>query len=150
MTSARSRRFRSRLHRIVGFVLGCTTFSVMCYVGVTSVELGYASPEATASADDFLSPEAAISRRQKGALVVDVRSPEEYASGHLSGALNIPHDQISQRLSELGADRGREIVLYCRSGRRAGVVQEALRSAGFEHVFNAGGYDALAKACKTC
>jgi phage shock protein E len=82
----------------------------------------------------------------RGALLVDVRSPEEYASGHIDGAINIPHDQVADRISEIGSDKGREIVVYCKSGRRAGIAKTALNSAGFEKVLNGGGYDDLAAA----
>lgn len=79
-----------------------------------------------------------------GALVVDVRTAEEYSGGHIDGALNIPHDKILDRISELGPDKGRSIVLYCKSGRRAGVALNAIKSQGFENAINAGGYSDLA------
>ncbi len=82
-----------------------------------------------------------------GALLVDVRTREEYDAGHLEGALLIPYDQISQRLAEFGEDKGRPIVVYCRSGRRAGIAEKTLRKAGFTNVFNAGGYETM-KAAK--
>ena len=78
-----------------------------------------------------------------GALVVDVRSADEFASGHIEGALNIPHDQIAKRMGELGSDRARKIVLYCRSGKRAGVARDELVASGFTAVANAGGYEDL-------
>jgi phage shock protein E len=77
------------------------------------------------------------------ALVVDVRTPEEYASGHLAEAINVPHDQVADRLGEFGADKTRPIVVYCRSGRRSGIAREALSNAGFTNVINAGGYEEL-------
>ncbi len=64
-------------------------------------------------------------------LVLDVRTPEEYASGHVPGALNLPHDQAAGRLAELAPYRDRTIVLYCKSGRRAGLAAEVLAQAGF-------------------
>ncbi len=82
-----------------------------------------------------------------GALLVDVRTPREYEAGHLDGAVLIPHDQVEQRLAEFGDDKSRSIVLYCRSGRRAGVAEQILREAGFTNVLNAGGYEAM-KAAK--
>lgn len=71
-----------------------------------------------------------------GALIVDVRTPAEFASGHYPGAVNIPHDEIERRMNELGSDKNRPIVLYCRSGRRAGIVLDQLRGAGYTRVFN--------------
>jgi len=63
-------------------------------------------------------------------LLVDVRSAEEYQQGHVPGAINIPHDQVKQRLAEFG-DKNAEIVLYCRSGRRTGMAVDALSEAGY-------------------
>ncbi len=64
--------------------------------------------------------------------ILDVRTPEEFAAGHIPGAVNIPHTELSARLGELGADaRERELIVYCRSGRRAAVAEEILRDAGF-------------------
>ncbi|MBI3395408.1 MAG: rhodanese-like domain-containing protein [Spirochaetia bacterium] len=76
---------------------------------------------------------------KNGALVVDVRTPGEFDSGHYPGALNIPHTEIGARLAELGAkDKG--IVLYCRSGQRSGVALGIVSAAGFTKAVNAGGY----------
>lgn len=81
-----------------------------------------------------------------GALIVDVRSQGEFDSGHLEGALLIPHDQTSARLAEFGEDLNRPIVVYCRSGNRAGTTQKVLEAAGFTNVVNGGGYSGLMKA----
>jgi phage shock protein E len=76
----------------------------------------------------------------RGALLVDVRSAEEFSAGHVEGAINIPHTDVEQRLADFGEDRAREIVLYCRSGQRSGLAQESLKALGYTRVFNAGGY----------
>ena len=67
-------------------------------------------------------------------VILDVRSPEEYAEGHIPGAINIPYDQIAASLDWLESFREREIVVYCRTGRRAEIAEEALSEAGFEQV----------------
>ncbi len=67
-------------------------------------------------------------------LILDVRTPEEYASGHVPHAINIPYDQIPSRLAELGAERDQEIIVYCESGRRAAKASETLEAAGFETI----------------
>ena len=61
--------------------------------------------------------------------VLDVRTPEEFASGHVPGAVNIPYDQVPSRLAEIPKDK--EVVLYCRSGRRAGLAAAELEKAGY-------------------
>ena len=67
-------------------------------------------------------------------LLLDVRSAEEFAAGHIPGALNVPHDQAAARLEELQPYRQRGIVLYCKSGRRAGLAAEVLARAGFSRL----------------
>lgn len=62
--------------------------------------------------------------------VLDVRTPEEYAAGHVPGAVLIPHGQVAARVGEL--DRTRPVIVYCRSGRRSALAEDALRKAGFE------------------
>lgn len=80
-----------------------------------------------------------------GALVIDVRTPEEFQSGHLDGALNIPHSEIESRISEISSSKDKTVVVYCRSGGRAGIAQAALVKNGFTKVINAGGYGDLKK-----
>jgi len=64
-------------------------------------------------------------------VVLDVRSKEEFAQGHIKGAINISHDQISENLTQLSPHKDKMLVVYCRSGRRAGIAEEILASNGF-------------------
>lgn len=66
---------------------------------------------------------------EKGALLVDVRTPAEFQADAVEGAINIPHDQIEARAAELGA-KGRPVVLYCHSGRRSGIAARELSRLG--------------------
>ena len=61
-------------------------------------------------------------------LVVDVRSPEEFAAGHVPGALNLPHDRNEPELKEW---KQKPVVIYCRSGRRSAMAAATLEKAGF-------------------
>ncbi len=70
-----------------------------------------------------------------GARVVDVRTPEEFASGHVPGAVNVPYDEIAGRLSEVGP-KDAPVIVYCRSGRRSGIAAEELKKAGYTKVFD--------------
>ena len=72
-----------------------------------------------------------------GARLLDVRSPGEYAGGHLPGAVNIPVQEIERRLADVGPRDG-ELVLYCRSGSRSARAAEILRQHGFTKVHNLG------------
>lgn len=67
-------------------------------------------------------------------LVLDVRSQEEYRSGHLPGAKHIHYKELSSRLSELNAAKDEEIVVYCEVGGRAQVANQVLESAGYKRV----------------
>lgn len=73
----------------------------------------------------------------RGALLVDVRSPEEFDTGHIEGAINIPVGELPQRLTELG-DKDEPIVLYCRSGARSARALSLLQRQGFTAVSNLG------------
>lgn len=79
-----------------------------------------------------VSPEALVERLDDGAsapYVLDVRTAEEYVAGHVPGAVNIPHDQLATRLAEVPKDQ--DVVLYCRSGRRAVLAGEVLAGNGY-------------------
>ena len=67
--------------------------------------------------------------------VLDVRSPEEYAAGHVPGAVNIPHGELAARIAELSGARERDIVVYCRTGVRSAKALEVLDQAGFKRLF---------------
>jgi len=69
-------------------------------------------------------------------VVLDVRSAREYRSGHIPGALHIPHSTVAGCLDELGAHRGCNIVIYCESGVRARIAQNTLSKAGFRDVYH--------------
>lgn len=83
---------------------------------------------------------------EQGALVVDVRTPGEFHSGHLPMAKLIPVNQVSSRIAEFGSNKDRAIVVYCRSGSRSGKAESILKAAGFTNVHNGGGYTALMSA----
>ena len=74
-------------------------------------------------------------------ILLDVRSPEEYASGYLQGARNIPHDRIKAEISAIAPDKAAQVILYCRSGRRAKTALETLRAMGYTNVSNYGGLE---------
>lgn len=77
----------------------------------------------------------------EGALVVDVRTEEEFQDEHYANAVNIPLDRLESSLSALGA-KDAPIVLYCASGSRSAYAARILSKAGYRRVLNAGGlYD---------
>jgi phage shock protein E len=82
---------------------------------------------------------------QKGALIVDVRSPGEFAGGAYPKAVNIPVDQVQARIKEFGSDKSKPIVVYCLSGGRSSHAKAILESNGFTDVTNGGGYSNMPK-----
>jgi phage shock protein E len=76
-----------------------------------------------------------------GAVIVDVRTPGEFASGHVKGSLNIPLDTLKSRLNELPADK--PIITCCASGMRSGTAKSVLLNSGFKEVYNGGSWSSL-------
>jgi phage shock protein E len=80
---------------------------------------------------------------ENGALLVDVRSEQEFAEGHLEGAININWDQTDELIAAIGNDKQRQVVFYCRSGNRVGKSIKVLESRGYTNIINATGLEAL-------
>ncbi|MEL6553089.1 MAG: rhodanese-like domain-containing protein [Cyanobacteria bacterium J06621_11] len=72
-------------------------------------------------------------------VILDVRTPEEYAAGHVPGAINIHFQEIESRLDEIVVPNEDSIVIYCERGIRANKAEDALYAAGFESVFHLAG-----------
>jgi rhodanese-related sulfurtransferase len=97
--------------------LAAAVFAVGCGAGAQDV--------GDISAQEVL----AFAGRADAPLVLDVRSAEEFASGHVPGARNVAYDQVEARLAELGP--AREVVVYCERGPRAAKAAGMLGAAGF-------------------
>lgn len=76
-----------------------------------------------------------------GALIIDVRTTEEFKDGHIQGSLNIPLDEIGKAASWLQKDV--PAVLVCASGSRSAEAVKILKENGFEKVYNGGAWDSL-------
>ena len=72
--------------------------------------------------------------------VLDVRTREEYAAGHVDTAVNLPHDELERRLGEIPGSKSGEIVVYCRSGKRAGIAEKILVEKGYTNVKDLAGH----------
>lgn len=83
-----------------------------------------------------IQPEALALRQAHGSapIVIDVRTREEYEAGHVPGAVLIPHDEVDARIRQLKPWEGREIVVYCRSGRRSQIAEDRMRALGLTNV----------------
>jgi len=90
------------------------------------------APAAASASLPLISPQALLERQAKGdssLFVLDVRTPKEYAAGHVPGAVNVPYDQVASQLAEIPKDK--DVVLYCKSGRRAGLAAQVLQANGY-------------------
>ncbi|MDQ7040161.1 MAG: rhodanese-like domain-containing protein [Rhodothermus sp.] len=94
------------------------------------------------SAEDF------VAHHAPNAIVIDVRTPEEFAQGHLKGALNINvlAADFREQIQALDLDPNTPVYLYCRSGRRSQRAAEILREMGFRQLYNIGGFRDLVQA----
>lgn len=84
-----------------------------------------------------------IKQEDNSLLIVDVRTPEECRSGVYPGSINIQLDELLHRVSELGSNLEREIVVYCASGGRSSYAQQMLSQLGYTRVKNGGGISAM-------
>lgn len=87
----------------------------------------------------------------KPTAIIDVRTPQEFAAGHIEGAVNIPFDQIGQGIQTVkGLKKESPILVYCRSGRRSAIARSELEKMGFKRIMDGGGMEALVQNLKAC
>ncbi|MDE3201056.1 MAG: rhodanese-like domain-containing protein [Acidobacteriota bacterium] len=77
---------------------------------------------------------------KKGAVIIDVRTPGEFESGHLSQATNIPLDQVEMNVANYVRDKNKILLLHCQSGTRSGKAVKRLEAIGYKNAFNIGSY----------
>ncbi|MDY5210996.1 rhodanese-like domain-containing protein [Intestinibacter sp.] len=80
-----------------------------------------------------------IIKNNKNTLVLDVRTIEEFRSGHIPNAKNIPVQELSTKISNLDNYKNNDIIVYCRSGVRSSKAADILNKNGFNKVYNLGG-----------
>ncbi len=87
-----------------------------------------------------ISMDDAVKRMSSGEyIIVDVRRPDEFAEGHIPGAVNVPNKDIgSEDIPQL-PDKSAKLLVYCRSGRRSKEAAEKLAANGYKHVYEFGG-----------
>jgi phage shock protein E len=78
-------------------------------------------------------------------VLIDVRSEAEFQSGHIAGAINLPHGTIGQTIAGAQVSRDDHLILYCRSGRRSGLAMDTLKGLGFSKAENYGGLEQAQK-----
>ncbi len=72
-------------------------------------------------------------------VLLDVRTQEEFNNGHIPGALLLPYDEIDQKAAQLLPEKEKEIIIYCRSGRRSAIAKDSLEALGYTNVNDFGG-----------
>lgn len=97
-----------------------------------------AQPQVAPARVERIQPQGYLSQfNEQPHLLLDVRTPEEFASGHIPGAVNISLQTLESRLSELPTDQ--PIVIYCRSGNRSATAGQLLLRNGFTQLYDLGG-----------
>jgi rhodanese-related sulfurtransferase len=104
---------------------------VLTLVGALTLSSCSSSSVQAVSPQDWLAKS-----QQQGVVIVDVRTPGEYAQGHVDGAINIDVEggAFDQQIAKL--DKNATYVVYCHSGRRSGLATDAMAKAGFTNVVN--------------
>jgi phage shock protein E len=82
---------------------------------------------------------------KNGAMVIDVRSANEFESGHLLQAYNFPLDRVEMTVPSAVRDKEKILLLHCSTGVRSRLAQRKLEGLGYKHVFNLGSYDRASK-----
>ena len=84
-------------------------------------------------------------------IIIDVRTPIEFAFGHINGAINIPFDRIDADIQAVKSiNKDSRILLYCRSGRRSETARTMLEKQGYKYVLNSGGMGETKQTLKSC
>ena len=112
---------------ILATLLGCGSFAG-CSHGKPNTDEQITPQEAKALMDS-----------EKGYVILDVRTPEEYAAGHIAGAILIPDYEIGEKAESILADKEQMILVYCRSGRRSKNAANKLATLGYTNVKEFGG-----------
>lgn len=73
---------------------------------------------------------------RQGALLVDIRSPQEYKEGHLNSAISLPEYEIKNKCETVLKDKNKIIIVYCTSGERSKKAQKRLQQKGYINVYN--------------
>ena len=120
------RRRRTERQRSRGSLVGrWATLSGLLVIAVSALAL---------AANDLATIQSNIS----SPIIIDVRSPQEFATGSIEGAVNLPLKGLPDSLLSEGIELDEEVVVYCRSGRRSAQAKTVLKAAGFELVFDGG------------
>lgn len=83
---------------------------------------------------------------KENAVLLDVRTPDEYEAGHIAGAKLVPHDQIREKIGTVIPDKKTPVYVYCRSGRRVKIAIGTMKELGYTDLHDLGGMEDAKKA----
>ena len=122
------RRRRTKRQRSRGSLVGrWATLSGLLVIAVSALALALAANDLATIQSNISAP-----------VIIDVRTPQEFATGSIEGAVNLPLKGLPDSLLSEGIELDEEVVVYCRSGRRSAQAKTLLKAAGFELVFDGG------------
>ncbi|MGM0598963.1 MAG: rhodanese-like domain-containing protein [Candidatus Rifleibacteriota bacterium] len=88
----------------------------------------------------LVSPQKAAELLKNGAKIIDVRSPGEFNQSSLDEAINIPVDEIKQKVEKIIPDKETPLLIFCLTGTRSAIAKSIFKSAGYKNVHNLGSY----------
>lgn len=137
MESNRSLAFAVIIFLLVAFAVGCSREAASAPAEQNATNQQAALPDRD--------PALAHKLVGEGAVLLDVRTVDEYAERHLDKAVNIPVDKLNAQMTEIekltSGDKSKPIVVYCQAGGRARRAKSMLAAAGYTKVTNLGGID---------
>ena len=122
-------------------VILLTCFTVACHKTEPESQVQETETEAPRVIYKNITAEEAkqIMDGETGYVILDVRTAEEFAEGHIPGAVLIPNDEITEKAETILPDKNQKILVYCRSGRRSKLAAEALLTIGYTNIWEFGG-----------
>ena len=122
------------MKRILGIILAAL-LCLLCFVGCAQQE------EVTVNTYQQISAQEAkeIMDSGKDHVIIDARTEEEFATGHIKNAILIPEYEVAERAEQELPDKDALILVYCRSGRRSKIASEELVKLGYSNVYEFGG-----------
>jgi len=126
----------SRIPAAAQFVWRCRAHMWLGLIACLGlVHLAHAEPVSTMTAERLANEIAA----EHPPLILDVRSEEEFAAGHVPGAINVPHAAVEAEVEQLAAYRDLDVVAYCVAGKRAAIALQVLETHGFHRLWHLDG-----------
>lgn len=124
-------------------IIGLMIIISACTANRTTVKIAESEDAGTAAQAAILTVDADrfhdLIETSADAVLLDVRTPEEFQQGHIPGAVLIPVQELEARIAELAAFRDKDVLVYCRSGNRSMTAAKILEQAGFTMIYNLGG-----------